>query len=578
MRTVYLGTSDFAAAVLERLAQSPHRPVLVVTRPDRPRGRGRRPGPPPVAERARALGIELIQPEDLHAPEALARIAAAEPEALCVCAYGAIIKDPLLGTYELFNVHPSLLPRWRGAAPVERAIMAGDAETGVCIMRVEAGLDSGPVCSRAAEPIAADDDYGTLAGRLQRIGGDLLVAALGDRPPWVAQDEDGVTYAEKITAADRMLDPTRAPDVAERTVRALRPHIGARIPLPSGEFLGVWAAGPAGETLAPAGGRVRAEGDRLFLDCNGGALELLEIQPPGGRRMAAADWLRGRPDPALTDFWLDPRLPDADLETVVQRACAEWDQAGEWAPHIAALCWRGSPEVLDAMRALAGSAERRDRCVAAFVLGQLGVPQRTFAEESARALESMARTEHDPGVLATIANALGNLGEGYGTETLLGLRSHQDAAVRDGVARALAGRDDDRAVMALMELSRDADGEIRDWSTFALGALAQRDTDDLRQALVARLHDENDEARVEAVHGLALRGDLRAVEPALELLDRGVRDGPWHTHALELTAVRLAVLSGDVRFQRHLPPIDRYSGTILEDEVRRAHHLLDGAT
>src|SRR6476646_3145524 len=131
MATVYLGTSDFAATVLERLAATPHRPALVVTRPDRPKGRGRRLAAPPVAERARGLGLELIQPERLHDPEPLARIAAAQPEALVVCAFGALIREPLLSDYEVLNVHPSLLPRWRGAAPVVLVNDAAAAETGV---------------------------------------------------------------------------------------------------------------------------------------------------------------------------------------------------------------------------------------------------------------------------------------------------------------------------------------------------------------------------------------------------------------------------------------------------------------
>ena len=307
MRTVYLGTSDFAAAVLGRLAQGPHKPVLVVSRPDSRAGRGRALTPPPVAVRAGELGIELIQPERLHEPEILERIAAAEPEALVLCAYGVLVSEPLLSEYEIFNVHPSLLPRWRGAAPIERAIMAGDAETGVSIMRLTEGLDSGPVCLRGSEPIRPDDDHGTLAARLQERGGELLVRALDERPPWVEQDEAGVTYAHKIEAADRTLDHTRTPAEVERTVRALRPHIGARLPLPDGSFLGVIAARPDGPSATPAGGRVRTDGDRLLLDCRGGALELTEIRPPGGRPMAAEAWLRGRPDPALTDFRLDPR-------------------------------------------------------------------------------------------------------------------------------------------------------------------------------------------------------------------------------------------------------------------------------
>ncbi len=287
MRTVYLGTSAFAVAVLERLAASAHRPALVVTRPDRPKGRGRRLQPPPVADAARALGIDLLQPEALHADETLAAIAAARPEALVVCAYGALVKEPLLSDHEILNVHPSLLPRWRGAAPIERAIMAGDAETGVAIMRLTAGLDSGPVALVEREPIRPDDDFASLSARLEALGGDLLVRALDERPPFREQPEEGVAYAEKIGPEDRTLDPARPAAELERVVRALRPHIGARAALPGGDFVGVWAA----RVTDAAGEGLRAEGDRLLL----GALELLEVQPPGGRRMPAAEWLRGRP-------------------------------------------------------------------------------------------------------------------------------------------------------------------------------------------------------------------------------------------------------------------------------------------
>jgi methionyl-tRNA formyltransferase len=300
VRTVYFGTSAFAAAVLERLAASGHRPALVVTRPDRPKGRGRQVQPPPVAVKARELGLDAIQPERLHEAEPLARIAAAGPEVACVCAYGVLIKEPLLSAYEMLNVHPSLLPRWRGAAPVERAIMEGDDATGVSIMRLTAGLDSGPVCLQEPEPIGPDDDYGSLAGRLERLGGELLVRALDDRPPFAEQDESAVTYAHKIEAADRALDPSRTPAELERTVRALRPHIGARVALPDGDFLGVVAARVAED--GPEPGRVRSDGQRLLLGARGGALELTEIRPPGSRPMAASDWLRGRPDERLTDF------------------------------------------------------------------------------------------------------------------------------------------------------------------------------------------------------------------------------------------------------------------------------------
>jgi methionyl-tRNA formyltransferase len=297
LRTVYLGTSEFAVAVLRRLAESPHRPSLVVTRPDRPSGRGRRLSPPPVAVAARQLGLELSQPASVNDPDAIARIALAEPEAVCVCAFGALIKEPLLSAYPMLNVHPSLLPRWRGAAPVERAIMAGDDRTGVSIMRVTAGLDSGPVCLRAVQPIEPADTYGTLAGRLEGLGGELLVRALDSPGPWVEQDDALATYAEKITAEDRVLDPGRSAAELERVVRALSPHIGARFELSEGTWLGVWEARAVIEGVLPPAGTLSLEGARPVLGCSPGALEFVTVQPPGRRAMAAEDFLRGYKDP-----------------------------------------------------------------------------------------------------------------------------------------------------------------------------------------------------------------------------------------------------------------------------------------
>ncbi|HEX8977279.1 MAG TPA: methionyl-tRNA formyltransferase [Solirubrobacteraceae bacterium] len=295
MRTVFLGTSAFAASVLRALAASHHRPALVLTRPDRPRGRGRRLASPPVAEVARELGLALEQPASVNDDEVRARIAAAEPEAVCVCAFGALIKEPLLSDYEMLNVHPSLLPRWRGAAPVERAIMAGDAETGVSIMRVTAGLDSGPVCARASTPIGPTDTYGTLSRRLEGLGAQLLIDTLDRHPACVEQDEAGVTYAEKLTAEDRRLDPGRSAVELDRAIRALSPHIGAAIELPGGERLGIWEARPLPVAEGgPAPGELSVAGERPVLGCSPGALELVSVQPAGRRPMPAADWLRGR--------------------------------------------------------------------------------------------------------------------------------------------------------------------------------------------------------------------------------------------------------------------------------------------
>jgi methionyl-tRNA formyltransferase len=292
MRTVYLGTSEFAAEVLDRLAATPHRPLLVVTRPDRPAGRGRKVTTPPVAESARLLGVELLQPEDLNAEESRAAIRAAEPEAVCICAYGAIIKEPLLSEHEMLNVHPSLLPRWRGAAPIERAIAAGDDETGVTIMRPTAELDAGPVCLQRTDSIRPDDDFGTLSSRLAALGGELLVEALDLRPPFRDQPEGGATYAEKIGPEDRRLDPDLMPDELERRVRALRPHIGAFVELPWGEPLGVIRAAISTKD-APDPGELAERDGRLLFGAAGAALELLEVHPAGKRPMEAAAWLRG---------------------------------------------------------------------------------------------------------------------------------------------------------------------------------------------------------------------------------------------------------------------------------------------
>jgi methionyl-tRNA formyltransferase len=306
LNVVFLGTTDFAAAILERLAErEAHRPALVLTRPDRPRGRGRRLASPPVAERARELGLHVEQPANVNDAETVAQVAAVEPQAIVVCAFGALIKEPLLSAGEMLNVHPSLLPRWRGAAPVERAMIAGDEQTGVSIMRLTADLDSGPVCFAEAEPIRTQDSYGTLAPRLQQLGATLLLRALdaiaaGSPPAFVEQPQDGVTYAEKIESHDRLLDHSRPARELERVVRALHPHIGARAELPGGELLGVHEAAlvtsldDAGD--GDGGPGVIARDGRLLLICaDRSALELRVVQPPGKRAMDAADYVRGLP-------------------------------------------------------------------------------------------------------------------------------------------------------------------------------------------------------------------------------------------------------------------------------------------
>jgi methionyl-tRNA formyltransferase len=296
MRTVYLGTSDFASTVLDQLAASAHRPLLVVTRPDAPRGRGRKLSPPPVAETAGLLGIEVFQPEDVNGEEARERIAAAEPDTVAICAYGALIKEPLLSAHRMVNVHPSLLPRWRGAAPIERAIEAGDEETGVTIMRPTAEYDAGPIAVQRAEAIGPDDDYGSLSERLATLGGELLVEALDLEPAFREQPDTGVTYAEKIAPEDRLLDPQLTADLLERRVRALRPHIGTYVELPWDERLGVTRAGLAPGGDPPPPGRLAAADGHLLYGASGGALELCEVHPQGKRPMEAEAWIRGYGD------------------------------------------------------------------------------------------------------------------------------------------------------------------------------------------------------------------------------------------------------------------------------------------
>jgi methionyl-tRNA formyltransferase len=264
----------------------------VVTRPDRPRGRGRKLAAPPVADAARRLGIDLLQPDSVNSDEARAAIAAAEPDAVLICAFGALIKEPLLSEHAMLNVHPSLLPRWRGAAPVERAIEAGDAVTGVSIMRPTEEMDAGPVCLQREEPIAPGDDYGSLSVRLAALGGELLVEALDTGPRFADQPDDGVTIAPKIEAADRRLDPLLDATALERRVRALTPHIGAFAETADGERLGVRRAAVTDAAVEP--GALAVRDGRLLLGAADRAIELLEVVPSGGRPMDAAAYLRGR--------------------------------------------------------------------------------------------------------------------------------------------------------------------------------------------------------------------------------------------------------------------------------------------
>ncbi|MSO58088.1 MAG: methionyl-tRNA formyltransferase [Thermoleophilia bacterium] len=263
-RVAVAATAPFGADVLERIAAR-HEVTALLTRPDAPAGRGRRLAVPPAKVVAERLGIPVLQPER---PEAGLDLGAAT---VIVCAYGLLIPPALLAERSWLNVHPSLLPRWRGAAPVERAILAGDVETGVTIHETVEALDAGPVAAQRAFPIRPADDAGTVFARAAEVAVELLNPLLSDGVrAFTPQGDDGVTYAEKLTAADRVLNLARPAEEVVRRVRALAPHIGARVTL-HGRAVTVWRA---------------AVGE------DGGFLPL-EVQPEGGRRMSYVAWRRG---------------------------------------------------------------------------------------------------------------------------------------------------------------------------------------------------------------------------------------------------------------------------------------------
>jgi methionyl-tRNA formyltransferase len=292
VRVAFAGTNWWAAEALERLAGAPGLEIAhVISQPDRPAGRGRKPAPPPVALAAVALGLPLAQPE--RPADALPLLRRDQVEAVAVVAYGELVPRALLDLLPFVNLHPSALPHWRGAAPIERALMAGDAACAVAAMLLVEALDAGPVAALEQFEVGPDDDAGTVYGRALALGLEPFARALRDAGsgglatvPQVGE----ATYAAKITAADRLLDASRPARELHDRVRALSPHIGARLLLDGAPHT-IWRT----RVLAggPPAGALERDGDALVLGTGAGALELRELQPPGGRRMAAADWLRG---------------------------------------------------------------------------------------------------------------------------------------------------------------------------------------------------------------------------------------------------------------------------------------------
>lgn len=297
MRVAFAGTPPFAARVLECLLEAGHDVPIVYTQPDRPAGRGLKLTPSAVSRLAEARGIPTTKPVNLKSAQSRQPLIDARADVLAVAAYGLILPQAVLDIPRLgcLNVHASLLPRWRGAAPVQRAILAGDAETGVCIMRMEAGLDTGPVFLETRTPIEKADTAGRLTERLAEIGGRALVQALAALPgcQLVPQLESGVTYAAKIDKAEARIDWSRTSAEIERQVRAFNPFPGAETRWGE-ESLKIWEALPEpGEGGAP-GDVVGYSAGNPVVACGSGRLVLTTIQRAGSRRLPAAEVVRAR--------------------------------------------------------------------------------------------------------------------------------------------------------------------------------------------------------------------------------------------------------------------------------------------
>lgn len=294
-RVIFAGTPEFALASLRALVESGVVPVAVLTQPDRPAGRGKKLTASPVKQYALEAGIDVLQPRTLRDEDVLAELAALKPDIMIVAAYGLILPQAALDipVRGCLNVHASLLPRWRGAAPIQAAILAGDEQTGICLMQMEAGLDTGPVFVSEAVTIGERETAGTLHDRLAALGGSLLAARLsaivaGELQP-VPQDESSATYAGKINKADAELDWHRDADELERRVRAYNPVPTAWFEF-DGQRIKCWEAMSAASVDAPPGTVVSSGPDGVLVACGTGALRMTALQRPGKRRVTAQEF------------------------------------------------------------------------------------------------------------------------------------------------------------------------------------------------------------------------------------------------------------------------------------------------
>jgi len=296
LRIVFAGTPDFAVPALEALHAAGHEVVAVYAQPDRPAGRGQAVTAGPVKRCAQALGLAVVQPATLRSPEAVARLREHEADLMVVAAYGlilppAVLEAPRLGCW---NIHASLLPRWRGAAPIHRALLAGDALTGITVMQMDAGLDTGPMLLERPVPIGAREDGGSLHDRLAALGAEAIVAAitgfLAGRLAPVPQPAEGVTYASKIRKDEARIDWTASADAIDRQVRAFNPWPVAETRWQDRQ-LRVWAADPVPESSGEPGEVLEAAGGRIVVAAGEGALGLTRVQLAGRRAMTAAEFL-----------------------------------------------------------------------------------------------------------------------------------------------------------------------------------------------------------------------------------------------------------------------------------------------
>jgi methionyl-tRNA formyltransferase len=298
MRLIFAGTPPFAAAALDALADAGHDVALVLTQPDRPAGRGLKRAPSAVKQAAAARGLAVYQPESLKSAEAQQRLAGVGADVMVVAAYGLMLPQAVLDLPRqgCLNIHASLLPRWRGAAPIQRAILAGDAETGITIMQMDAGLDTGPMLLKAAIAIAPDDTTRSLTDKLAGLGAATIVTALSrlDTLSGEPQDAAQATYAAKITKDEARLDWTRPADVLARAVRAFDPMPGAYTTL-DGAPLKIWQADVVDGAAGSPGEILVADAAGIVVACGQDALRIRAVQPAGGRRMDAGAFLAGHP-------------------------------------------------------------------------------------------------------------------------------------------------------------------------------------------------------------------------------------------------------------------------------------------